>query len=236
MVALFVVATIIVFLVIDYFVQRAEKRKAALAPVAQVSTKARFVIPKGYFFGKGHTWVELLSGGSTRVGLDDFVQKIMGKIDEVGFVPTNGKVAKGDKLFTIRQGDKVMSFRSPISGKIVAFNEEISRIPAILKKEPYKGGWVAIIEPANLDKEIKLLSIGNEAAQWLKDEIKRFRNFITAQATAFSRAGSPSPAGLTLMDGGIPVDGVMERSSRETWKTFEDDFLADREVGSKTNS
>ncbi len=236
MVALFVVATIIVFLVIDYFVQRAEKRKAALAPAAHVPSKARFVIPKGYFFGKGHTWVELLSGGSTRVGLDDFVQKIVGKIDEVTLVPTNGAVVKGDRLFTVRQGDRTMSFRSPVSGKVVAFNEEISKSPAMLKREPYKAGWVAVIEPANLDKEIKLLSIGNEAAQWLKDEIKRFRNFITAQANAFSMTGSPAPAGVTLMDGGTPVDGVMERSSKDAWKNFEDDFLANEGAEPRANS
>ncbi len=226
MVALFVVATIIGFLVIDYFVQRAAKRKAALAPAAQAFAKPRFVIPKGYFFGKGHTWVELLPDGLTRIGLDDFVQKIVGPVSEVGVVSANTVVGKGDKLFTIKQNGKEMSFRAPISGKVVAFNEDLTHSPGAVRKEPYKGGWILLVEPTNLAADIKQLSIGNEAALWLKDEIKRFRNFITSQAEALAAAGSPAPAGVTLMDGGTPVNDVMEHSPQEVWLKFETDFLA----------
>jgi glycine cleavage system H lipoate-binding protein len=230
MVALFVVATIIVFFIIDYFVQRAEKRKRALQPVSS-SAKARFVIPKNYLFGKGHVWVELLTGVSspkgavrTRVGLDDFVQKIVGRIDDISFAPSNDEIAKGDKLFTIRQGDKVLSFVSPVSGRVISFNEELLHSPDILRKKPYSDGWVAIVELSDLD-EIKYLPKGTDAAQWLKDEIKRFRNFITAQAAQVSSRGVPSLAGATMMDGGIPVEGVMERSPQDTWKEFEISFL-----------
>ena len=122
MVAIFVVATIIVFFVIDYFVQRAEKNKVAQA--VPVSTKAQFVIPKGYFFGKGHTWIELLSGNLARIGLDDFSQKIIGRIDDIAFAPGGKEIAKGDKLFTVQQGEKSLSFCAPISGKIISFNDE----------------------------------------------------------------------------------------------------------------
>ncbi|MCL4539402.1 MAG: hypothetical protein M1378_07345 [Bacteroidetes bacterium] len=99
-----------------------------------------------------------------------------------------------------------MSFRAPISGKVVAFNDDLIHSPGVVRKEPYKGGWILLLEPTNLAADIKQLSIGNEAALWLKDEIKRFRNFITAQAEAFATAGSPAPAGVTLMDGGTPVN------------------------------
>ncbi|MFZ1080944.1 MAG: hypothetical protein WAO19_03365 [Candidatus Kryptoniota bacterium] len=229
MVALFVVATIIVFFIIDYFVQRSEKRKKATAPATDNMSKARFIIPKEYFFGRGHVWVELLSGGDARIGLDDFVQKIVGRMDDVGFIPVNSKVVKGDKLFTIRQEEKVLSFCAPISGKIVAFNEELSHSPEVIRKKPYADGWVAIIEPSDLD-EIKFLPKGTDAAQWLKEEIKRFRNFITAQATSVASFGVPSPAGVTLMDGGIPVEGVMEHSSKEIWQRFENNFLTNSDA------
>lgn len=225
MVALFVVATIIVFLVIDYFVQKAAKRRAALAPAARSFAKPRFVIPKGYFFGKGHTWVELLPDGLTRVGLDDFVQKIVGPVSEVGRVPVDTVVKKGDRLFTIKQNGKEMWFHAPISGKVIAFNDDLTYSPGAVRKEPYKGGWVMLIEPTDLAAEIKQLSIGNEAALWLKEEIKRFRNFISTQKEALLAAGVPAQAGVTLLDGGTPVDDVMEHSPQETWRKFEADFL-----------
>ena len=221
MVAIFVVATIIVFLVIDYFIQRAEKRK--VVQVAAAPAKARFVIPKGYFFGHGHTWIEVLSDNLARVGLDDFAQKIIGRIDDVAFLPAGDEVAKGDVLFAIRQGEKELSFRAPISGKVVSFNDELTSSPDVLRTKPYSDGWVAIIRPENLENEKQLLSRGEAAAQWLREEIKRFRNFITIQGN--SSLGSPAIAGATMMDGGTPVEGVMEHSSKETWKKFENDFL-----------
>ncbi len=236
MVALFVVATIIVFFVIDYFVQRAEKRKAALSPAAQVPPKPKFVIPKGYFFGKGHTWVELLPDGTTRIGLDDFVQKILGSVDRVRVAPLDGKIARGEKIFSVEQGTKVMSFRAPISGRVVAVNDELVHFPDMVKKEPYKAGWVVAIEPSDLAVEIKQLSIGSEAAQWLKEEIKRFRNFITAQMSLLAGSGSPALAGTTLMDGGLPVNDVMERSPQEVWEMFENDFLASANGKTSTKS
>jgi glycine cleavage system H protein len=229
MVALFVVATIIIFFTIDYFVQRAEKRKNAIAPAPDITSKARFIIPKEYFFGKGHVWIELLSGGLARIGLDDFVQKIVGRIDDVGFIPLDNKVVKGDKLFTIRQEEKVLSFQAPISGKIISFNNELIQSPDVLRKKPYADGWVAIVEPSDLD-EIKFLPKGTDAAQWLKDEIKRFRNFITAQAAPAASSDTPSFAGVTLMDGGIPVEDVMEHSSKETWRKFEKNFLTNSDA------
>ncbi|HUI29429.1 MAG TPA: hypothetical protein VLX91_04360 [Candidatus Acidoferrales bacterium] len=230
MVAIFVVATIIVFLIIDYFVQRAEKHKVVQTSSATV--KARFIIPKGYFFGRGHTWIEILSNSLARIGLDDFSQKIIGRIDEVAFIPTGKEVMKGDRLFAVQQGSNALWFRAPISGKVVSFNDELTHSPDVVRKKPYSDGWVAIIEPANLEKETKLLSMGEEAAQWLKEEIKRFRNFITAQGTTNASSGLPALAataaartGATLLDGGIPVEGVMEHSSKETWQKFENDFL-----------
>ena len=223
MVAIFVVATIIVFLVIDYFVQRAEKRKVPQA--ISVSAKTRFIIPKGYFFGKGHTWIELLPGNLARVGLDDFAQKIIGRIDDVTFRSVGDEVAKGDTLFTLRQGEKILSFRAPISGRVVSFNDELTISPDVLRKKPYSDGWAVIIKPANLEGESKLLSRGDEAAQWLKEEIKRFRNFITSHGNT-SLGGSLAAAGTTMLDGGTPVDGVMEHSSKETWQQFESDFLS----------
>ncbi len=227
MVAIFVVATIIVFLVVDYFVQRAEKRKAVQVSPAPV--KARFVIPKGYFFGKGHTWIELLSDGLARIGLDDFVQKIVGRIDDVDFISGNGEVVKGDKLFTIRQGEKILSFQAPVSGKLISFNDELTHSPDIIRKKPYADGWVAVIKPSNLE-QMNSLSKGTDAAQWLKEEIKRFTNFITTHGTTNTLFGSPALAGTTLLDGGTPVEGVMEHSSKEVWQKFENDFLTNSDA------
>jgi len=46
---------------------------------------------------------------------------------------------------------------SPVTGKVVEVNERLLDEPELINKEPYDGGWIAVIEPAGpLDKS-KLL-------------------------------------------------------------------------------
>ncbi|MGC8594233.1 MAG: glycine cleavage system protein H [Candidatus Kryptoniota bacterium] len=221
MVAIFVVATIIVFVTIDYFIQKsAKRRQPALSGEAY---RVRFLMPHGFFFGKGHTWVELLPSGNTRIGIDDFVQKIIGKIDEILTPLPGNSVKKGDALFTIRQGDKTLTFRSPVSGKVLDINTEITEVPNFLKHDPYKEGWIAMIEPTSLPVEIREMTIGEQAAKWMRDEVQRFRNFITVAKGNSEQ--SPEFASVTLMDGGVPINGVLELTSKTLWKDFEEKFL-----------
>ncbi len=235
MVALFVVATISVFLLVDYLVYRARKRRGLSAQEAGAGVKSRFVIPKGYFIGKGHTWVELLPNGTTRIGLDDFVQKIVGPIHGITPVSLGSKVARGEQLFSIRQGEKALSFYSPVSGRVIAVNNDIIQHPGSARKEPYKTGWVVALEPVDLSDELKHLSIGREAAEWMKREVKRFRDFIASQAPNGESGDSALPAGVTLLDGGIPVNDVLEHSPLETWRQFEHDFLCESDLNTKLN-
>lgn len=222
MVAIFVVATIIAFLTIDYFIEKTEKRKKI--PARAAARPVRFLMPRGFFFGKGHTWVELLPSGNTRIGIDDFVQKIVGKIDEISPLPPGKLVKKGDAIFTIRQGDKTLTFKSPISGKILDINAELTEVPDFLKNDPYREGWIVVIEPTSLPSEIRELTIGEYAANWLKEEIRKFRNFITSTLNN-EQTMKPAMAATTMMDGGVPINGALESSPVGIWRGFEEQFL-----------
>ncbi len=235
MVALFVIATISLFLVVDYFVYRARKRKGLSSREVDAGLKSRFVIPKGYFIGKGHTWVELLPNGTTRIGLDDFVQKIVGPMDGIRTIPSGSTVARGQRLFSVNQGEKTLSFYSPISGRVISVNDELVQHPGSARKEPYKSGWVVAVEPADLSRELKQLSIGREAAERIKREVKRFRDFIASQSAPGNRDSTAVAAGVTLLDGGVPVNDVLEHSTQEMWNKFEHDFLCESDLSTEPN-
>jgi glycine cleavage system H protein len=222
MVALFVIATFLILLTIDYFVQRSSAKVEAVHRPEQASE--RFLIPRGYFFAPKHSWVELLGNGKTRVGVDDFIQKIVGPIDTISIAPLHAVVKKGEPILTITQGHRKLSFTAPLSGKIVEINDALTASPSILNADPYVRGWVAVIEPENLGKDIKGMTIAEEAARWLKDEIARFREFLK------SRAPQPELAGATMLDGGVPVAGALRGAGDEAWEAFQDEFLKPSET------
>ncbi|MCP4657383.1 MAG: hypothetical protein GY856_18410, partial [bacterium] len=74
MVVLLVVLTVIVFMVIEYFVLRARRPVAAessTAPAAREvldAGKAPDEIPPGVFVGPGHAWLHLEHSGEAAIG------------------------------------------------------------------------------------------------------------------------------------------------------------------------
>lgn len=216
MVALFIIVTFLFFLGIDYLIQR--KRKPA-EEIGRVSPrKDRFVIPRGYFFSPKHAWVELLGTGQARVGIDDFIQKVVGTIDGIRAVPVNTVVKRGDPILTIRQNGRELTIASPISGRVLEVNDQLLQTPELLRQDPYLAGWVARIEPESLGTELKTLNLAEEAANWLRNEVARFRDFITARTPQLA-------TGTTMLDGGVPMTGVLQGAKEDVWRDFEQEFL-----------
>jgi glycine cleavage system H protein len=221
MVAIFVLLTIVAFILVDILIQRREGRKARAAAPAPVLLD-RFVIPKGYFVSRAHAWIEVLGGGKARIGIDDFVQKLVGTIDEVVAVPAGASVRKGDPLMTLRKGVRTLLIPSPLSGRVEAVNTELSGNASVVNSDPYGDGWVVLIDPTDLASELPSANIAAAATQWLRTEISRFRDFINNLGTE----PDALPAGVTLLDGGVPVAGVLGMTNDETWNRFGREFLS----------
>jgi glycine cleavage system H lipoate-binding protein len=219
MVALFVVATILLCVGIELLRDRARQRKAE--PSAAHIPADRFFLPKGFFVSKAHTWVELTFSGEARVGIDDFAQKVIGSIDRIEVAPLKKELNKGDTLLTVAHGNRVLSIPAPISGTVLTVNESLFDSPQILHQDPYVAGWVAVIVPKNISTELRLLAIADDAAKWLRKEVSRFRDFIKEQA----QIGVPLPAGVTMLDGGAPLNGALEQFNENTWNAFQKEFL-----------
>lgn len=226
MVAIFVITTIILFIIIDIVLTRKARRAEKLAlDIAKPKIDERFILPKGLFHSKSHAWAELLYDGKVRIGLNDFVRKLLGKVDSISIIPANSVVQKGDTLFTLYQGSKHLSIKAPISGKVADINAILGKSASPLLEDPYGTGWVSIIEPTNLAADIKGMSVADEAVSWLRREIGRFRDFIKQQALDQQFLANAAPVGVTLHDGGLPLYGVLQFAEPSTWESFEQQFL-----------
>jgi len=218
MVALFVIATFLTFLAIDFLVHR--KTQTVEARQRASPQPERFLIPRGYFFSPKHVWLELLGSGTVRVGIDDFIQKVIGAIDEIRLVPASSVVKRGDPILTLKQNGRELSITSPLSGKVLVSNDLLEKSPELLKQDPYLAGWVATILPENLSAEVKQLNVAEDAATWLRKEVARFRDFINVRSPRLA-------AGVTMLDGGIPILGVLQGAEATVWKEFEREFLTE---------
>ncbi len=233
MVAIMVVFTIVLFVAADLVVQwvRARRSRPALAPrpseggVADLLVPSlqmeRFALPAGIFFHQGHTWANLLFSGQVKVGVDDFVQKLLGHIDAITLPPVGVEVKQGQPFVAIRQGGRAATLQAPVDGVVCAVNGELAKTPGILKRDPYTRGWLIALQPTNLAANLPRLTVGESALTWLKGELARLQEFLHIALTLKRDA----LVGATAADGGLMADGLLEHVDDETWTEFQSRFL-----------
>jgi len=238
MVALFVVLTFAAFILVDVVVQKVSYERARqtsgayemaqqnanemtgqMVPAFAGINSNDFRIPKGLFFASNHTWAKINDDGKVRIGLDDFIQKVVGKIDHIEFVNPGEDVKAGDKIIKIVQDGRSIYLKSPVNGRIAMVNRDLEADPSKVKVDPYKA-WAIEVEPKYLAKDLRNMKIAESARNWFQKELKRFKEFVSTEVVSTN-----SLVGATAQDGGIPVEGLLERMENGTWKKFETEFL-----------
>lgn len=222
MVALFVILTFAGFILADGIVQyyQARKEKPALAAVRDpVRSLTHVAVPGGVFLDRGHTWLEIVRSGFTRIGGDAFVGQLVGAVARVDLPKLDQRVRRGEPLVTLHSGSRRVSLASPVDGVVRVVNESLVEAPSNLQDEPYNQGWFCEVEPQNLPSTLPLLKMGRSAQEWISAELDRFREFIA------SRMLPDMQTAVVLQDGGYVRVGALETVDDETWEAFEREFL-----------
>jgi glycine cleavage system H lipoate-binding protein len=177
--------------------------------------------PKGLFFDKGHTWTFMEKDGTVKVGIDDFLQHVTGKITSIKMKKPGEKVTKGEKIMTIVQKGKRLNISAPVSGVILADNTNLLTNSSLINTSPYGEGWIYKIEPTNWSRENQFLFMAEKYSEWLSGEFSRLKDFL---ANAIKPVDPPY-AYVILQDGGEISDHVMENLPPEIWEDFQNQFI-----------
>lgn len=171
-------------------------------------------VPAGVFVSNSHSWVGVHMNGLVRLGIDDFTQKTIGRIDAVELPEKGREIRKGETLFTLRHGNHRLAVPSPVSGRVTSANTELHDRPELIKLKPYQLGWVCTMDPLHLTEDLRDLRIGADAVSWYRGEIHRYGEMIREALRAREGEGKSVRA---ANDGGL--DDV-------TWEVFERAFAA----------
>jgi glycine cleavage system H protein len=175
-------------------------------------------LPEGVFFAKSHTWLSLFPSGKVRLGVDDFVAGVL-ENPQIKLVKNAGEqVEKGDPIIVLEQGDRHLTVRSPLAGRIVAANSELQEQPERLRTALFSDGWAYTLQPAKAE-ELRELMLGAVSRNWMMAELRRLRDLLAGAVPS----GTLAP--VSLQDGGTPAPGVLKHLGTDEWKRFEDQFL-----------
>ena len=113
-------------------------------------------MPEDLYYTKEHEWVRV-EAGKCRVGVTDYAQRSLHEVVYVELPKVGSDVANMQSLGTVESVKAVADVYSPISGRVLEINTGLSDAPELVNKNPYGEGWITIIQPANLQKELASL-------------------------------------------------------------------------------
>lgn len=123
-------------------------------------------------YTKEHEWV-LIKGDKAIVGITDYAQKNLHDIVYVEMPRVGSTVRQMEPMGAVESVKAVSEIFAPLSGVIVEVNRKLSESPELLNRSPYDEGWIAIIQPSNLDQEIKNLLSPEEYKRHVSSLIKK---------------------------------------------------------------
>ena len=130
-----------------------------------------YKVLEGLYYSKDWMWIKI-EDGKARVGITDYAQKQMREI-VFAELPNVGDEVKKDEAFgTLESVKSVSDLISPLTGKVVEVNEKVTESPEVINEDPYGEGWLIVIEPSNLEEELKTLMNFDQAVEWYREVAK----------------------------------------------------------------
>ncbi len=186
--------------------------EAAERIVPAISEWFHFPEEKVYYH-QGHSWAMPEGGNVVRVGIDDFAQKLVGKIDAIKLPQVGYEVTQGEKAWSLLAGSKTIDMLSPVDGKILDINESLLSSPESISKDPYGQSWLMKVQAPKISANLKNLLSGGLARKWMEG----------VRDNLFARMNYN--LGAVSQDGGVPVDGIAKNIDHEKWDEIAKEFF-----------
>jgi len=213
---LLVIGFLLLFVLFWRFLSRPARRVFEAAEKFVPAVNEWFRLPEEFFYHLGHSWAAPEGKNVVKVGMDDFAQKLVGKIDAIQLPAIGSTIHQGDKGWTLEVDSKAIDMLSPVDGKVVAINERIVGAPEEINKYPYVS-WLMKVESPKFSANKKQLFSGALAGKWM-EEVKE--NLLSR--TNYN-------LGMVYQDGGLLVDGMAKNLDRDRWDEIARDFFLSSE-------
>ncbi|MBT7085581.1 MAG: glycine cleavage system protein H [Desulfobacterales bacterium] len=189
-----------------------QRLQAEVLPIQAPAKVSGFDLAEGFYYHEGHTWARPEYGGRIRVGLDDFAQKLIGKNTRIELPEVGKTVNQGNKGFFIKRNGQEVEVLAPVDGVIAHVNHMLIDNPELVSESPYEKGWLFIVEPTKMKKNLKSLYYGEEALAFVNEE----REKLFAMANEDLNLAA---------DGGTSVENIFEEIEGKDWEKLVKTFL-----------
>ena len=110
----------------------------------------------GLLYSESHEWVKV-DGGVAIIGVTDYAQSELGDITYVDMPQKGDEVTKEGELGALESVKTAADLISPVSGTVVATNNQVEDDPSLINSDPYTN-WIVKVEMSDVKELDSLLS------------------------------------------------------------------------------
>ncbi len=115
-------------------------------------------LPSSLKYTSSHEWVLLEDDGIVIVGITDHAQELLGDLVFVDLPEIGQEMSAGEECAVVESVKAASDVYSPIDGKIVDVNTNLTDEPELVNNSPYGDGWLFKLKPADATALDDLLS------------------------------------------------------------------------------
>ena len=105
-------------------------------------------VPSNLKYAPSHEWVLDNGDGTVTVGITDHAQELLGDVVFVELPEVGREVEQGEEFSLVESVKAASDNYSPVSGEIVAVNEDLEDAPETVNDAAFEGGWIAKVKLA----------------------------------------------------------------------------------------
>ncbi|WCJ60639.1 glycine cleavage system protein GcvH [Fontisphaera persica] len=105
-------------------------------------------VPDSLKYTKSHEWIRIENGLAV-MGITDHAQHELTELVFVELPAVGRKVTAGEAFAVVESVKTASDVYAPITGEVVEVNLAVTQNPGLVNAEPYTGGWLVKLKPAN---------------------------------------------------------------------------------------
>jgi len=105
-----------------------------------------------------HEWCLLADDGTVAIGITQHAQSELGDVVYVELPDIGTAFKAGDAAVVIESVKAAADVFAPISGSVVARNDDLTDHPELINEAPYGKGWLYRLQPDNVSELDALMS------------------------------------------------------------------------------
>jgi glycine cleavage system H protein len=115
-------------------------------------------LPGDLLFTDEHEWLRREDDGSVTIGITDHAQKSLGDLVYVELPEAGTDVDEGGEMAVVESVKAASDVYAPISGNVIAVNEELADDPEKINTDAYGDGWIVRLKPADAIDEGSMMT------------------------------------------------------------------------------